>query len=295
MLKHVNIFSLFVSDNPDPEPTNWELVLSGSLSHELPLPLPLPIVELDLDVAVVEKQYVKFEVVSYHGIGGGLEYFDIVRPGTAKLKSEVKRDCSRGSGQCPALPQFCPHQDCVPDTLSWLDIFAPEMKPQQGCTNNFGVFRTSDAFCLTGTPAALQQKQDVDGVIQFDWQGLQLGKCQPWSVSEPCEIKPRLVAEKRTETSGNTFSLEHKLCNGEMGVDIELVGISDGLNKTGLKLSYLPVSHYPVELSETGTCFRTERNLCGPDSLSFFSEEGDLVLTNCDGELTMRKEYDFCG
>ena len=118
-----------MSDNPD---NNWEVVLSGSLTHRWKgsEPLPLPIEELDLEVGAVEKQFVKFEVVSYHSYFGGLEYFDIVRTasgagagagagaGTEKVKTELKRDCtSSGSGQCPALPQFCPHTDCVPDTI----------------------------------------------------------------------------------------------------------------------------------------------------------------------------------
>ena len=92
-----------------------------------------------------------------------------------------------------------------------------------------------------------------------------------------------------------SFRLKNFECNGEKGVKIKLVDISDGLNNTEFKLSYLSLPNYPVELSNTATCFRTKKNLCGPDSLSFFSEEGDLVLTNCDGTLSMRKEYDHCG
>ena len=78
-------------------------------------------------------------------------------------------------------------------------------------------------------------------------------------------------------------------------MDIELVDISDGLNKTGVKLFYWPLVNYPVELFTIGTCFKMKKNLCGPDSLSFFSKEEDLVLTNCGGALTMKKEYDYCG
>ena len=91
------MFRVSVSDDPDS--TNWEVVLSGSLAHRWgnSEPLPLPLEELDLDVGVVDKQFVKFEVVSHYQDGGGLEYFDIVRTGAepAKLRSELKRDCSR--------------------------------------------------------------------------------------------------------------------------------------------------------------------------------------------------------
>ena len=89
--------------------------------------------------------------------------------------------------------------------------------------------------------------------------------------------------------------METKPCNGEKKVQIEVVAISEGLTKTGLKLFYTTTFPEAVELGASGTCFKMKKNLCGPDSLSFFSREGDLVLTNCDGTLTMRKEYDYCG
>ena len=60
---------------------NWTPVLSGQLTHrwEDTEPNPLPIEELELN-KVVETQFVKFEILSYYGNRGGLEYFDIVRP-----------------------------------------------------------------------------------------------------------------------------------------------------------------------------------------------------------------------
>ena len=120
--------------------------------------------------------------------------------------------------------------------------------------------------------------------------------CQPWNDSEPCSNKQPAVTKKLEPSDGNTFSLNKNIPScGEKGVEIELVDISDGLNKTGLKLFYWPVTNYPLELNKFGTCFHVKKNLCGPDSLSFFSEKGDLVLTNCGGALTMRTEYDYCG
>ena len=84
------------------------------------------------------------------------------------------------------------------------------------------------------------------------------------------------------------LSLETKHCDGEKEVQIEL-------RETGWQLFYTATFPEAVELGASGTCFQMKKNLCGPDSLSFFSKEGDLVLTACDGTLTMRKEYDHCG
>ena len=301
------MFSVSVADNPD---SGWEVVHSGNLTLRRRAD-EVPIEEHQLHVAVVDKQFVKFEVLSHYytkkGLGG-LEYFDIVRTGTGtgKLKSEVRRDCSsRGSGQCPALPQFCPHADCVPTTVSWADITRPG-QVQQGCSfTKDGLSYFNQSLCLS-KEFALGSYTLEDGVVLLDttvttinYSGLQLSlflPCQPWSDSEPCNNKQPSVTKKLEPSAGNTFSLNKNIqsCE-ENGAQIELVDISDGLNKTGLKLFYMPLPNYPAELHIYGTCFHVKKNLCGPDSLSFFSEKGDLVLTNCAGALTMRKEYDYCG
>ena len=83
-------------------------MLSSSLMDSRQDPDPLPILLLDLDVPVVEKQFLKFELLTYHGSSGCLEYFDIVRDETPRLKSDLKRECTRkAGGDCQPLPQFC--------------------------------------------------------------------------------------------------------------------------------------------------------------------------------------------
>ena len=284
----------------------WEVVLSESLDEPIFDSNPVPLEELDLDVAVVDKQYLKVEVLSWYNMGGGLDYFDIVRTVTEpEVKTEVKRDCSKRSGQCPALPQFCPHADCVPTTVSWADITRPG-QVQQGCSfTKDGLSYFNQSLCLS-KEFALGSYTLEDGVVLLDttvttinYSGLQLSlflPCQPWSDSEPCNNKQPSVTKKLEPSDGNTFSFRMNIqsCR-KSGVKIELVDISDGLNKTGLKLFYWPVPNYPVELQIIGECFQVKKNLCGPDSLSFFSNQGDLVLTNCAGALTMRREYDYCG
>ena len=284
----------------------WEVVLSGSLDEPILETIP-PTEELDLEVPVVDKQYLKFEVLSWYKEGGGLDYFDIVRTVTEpQVKTELKRDCSKRSGQCPALPQFCPHADCVPTSLRWADITS-RGQVQQGCTfTKDGLSYFNQSFCLSKVFGLGSYSVDDEVVLlntnvttMFSTLGLQFPvflPCQPWNDSEPCSNKKPTVTNKLEPSDGNTFSfrMNIKSCR-KTGVKIELVDISDGLNKTGLKLFSWPVPNYPVELQIIGECFQVKKNLCGPDSLSFFSNQGDLVLTNCAGVLTMRKEYDYCG
>ena len=203
-----------MSDNPD---NNWEVVLSGSLTHrwEDTEPLPLPIEELDLDVGVIEKQFIKFEIVSYYGLFGGLEYFDILRAGTKEVKTELKRDCSPRSGQCPALPQFCPHPDCVLPSLRWADTYRPG-QVQQGCSyTRDGLSYSSQPRCLSRA-FGLSQYNLTDGVVILDTTVTMIGNqyhtflpCQPWSESEPCHNKQPAVANKgrvTLENLGESFS-----------------------------------------------------------------------------------------
>ena len=126
---------------------------------------------------------------------------------TVRLKTEVKRDCSTGTDQCPALPQFCPHTDCVPDTVSWLDITKPE-KIRRGCINSIGVGFVSSYWCLSRAAAGHPQTQTVGGVVQVDIYRLgfsgTLLQCQPWTDTEPCNNQ-QVTTENRQVSSTNTF------------------------------------------------------------------------------------------
>ena len=87
------MFRVSVSDDAGASGADWSVVLSGNLTHRWndTEPRPLPIEQLELEVAAVEKQFVKFEVLSHYGRGGGLEYFDIVRTRLVHLDVE---ECS---------------------------------------------------------------------------------------------------------------------------------------------------------------------------------------------------------
>ena len=202
------MFRVSVSDNWNSN--NWEVVLTGSLTHRWnnSEPLPLPIEELELDVAVVDKQFVKFEVVSHYRAGGGLEYFDIVRTGAApgKLKAELKRECSRRSDQCPGLAQFCPHPQCVSERVRWADQDSPG-QVHQGCSfTTDGLRFSSEPRCLskvfTGLPHTTRQ-----GVVLLDARKTTFLPCRAWSDTEPfCPNKQGAVVSQRPRDNvGNTF------------------------------------------------------------------------------------------
>ena len=97
-----------MSDNKN---SNWEVVLSGSLEdrREVTLP-PGPIEELELETGVVERQFVKFDVLSFYGQGGGLEYFDVVRTGPRQLKTEAELSTSMSR----TFPRSCYASSLIP-------------------------------------------------------------------------------------------------------------------------------------------------------------------------------------
>ena len=97
-----------MSDNKD---NNWEVVLSGSLEDRRRVTLPPgPIEELELETGVVERQFVKFDVLSFYGQGGGLEYFDVVRTGPRQLKTEAELSTSMSR----TVPRSCYASSLMP-------------------------------------------------------------------------------------------------------------------------------------------------------------------------------------
>ena len=122
-----------------------------------------------------------------------------------------------------------------------------------------------------------------------------LRPCTVWNETEQCINKHAVVTAKQDITDF-TFILNQVDCEGEPGVEIQLVETSsDELNKTDLYLKYKAFANQAVGLRASPRCFRTKKNLCGPDSISFFSDQLDFVMTNCNGSILMRKEYDYCG
>ena len=57
----------------------WDKVLEEELadSRNQPDPLPLQIFKLEKSV---EEQFIKFDLLEWYGLGGGLQYLDIDRP-----------------------------------------------------------------------------------------------------------------------------------------------------------------------------------------------------------------------
>ena len=86
----------------------WEVVLEGSFPLDdddwnisgdwlgsgsgdpPPFQTDTGLKEYTLDTAVVDKRYVKFQVLTWHGAQGGLQYFDIVRTPRLKTSGETR-------------------------------------------------------------------------------------------------------------------------------------------------------------------------------------------------------------
>ena len=95
---------VFASNNPDVE-AEWEVVLERSFPLDdddwnisgdwqgsgdpPPFQTDTRLKEYTLDTAVVDKRYVKFQVLTWHGSQGGLQYFDIVRTPRLKTSGEM--------------------------------------------------------------------------------------------------------------------------------------------------------------------------------------------------------------
>ena len=289
-----------VSVSDDPGADQWEVVLSGTLPDGRHQPDPLPILRLELDLPVVERQFVKFEVLTHYGHGGGLEYFDIVRSSEPRLKRSVKRECREKTGDCEPRPQFCSSKKCISDTVTWSDSALPGIL-QAGCTYSAGDVYFADVSqqnCVS-KKAAGGQSVVVDGVVEVDTADpSNLEPCSPWNETDACHRKFAFVQEKEEAINDPnifTFKLSSDDCNDETEVSLELVDGSKEFNATGRYLKYKSLPDHQIELGGGEKCFKVSRNLCGPDSLSFFALSKPLVVTNCQGTLLMKTEQDNCG
>ena len=280
------------------------MVLSSSLMDSRQDPDPLPIIQLDLDVPVVDKQFLKFELLTYHGSSGCLEYFDIVRDQTPRLKSDLKRECTRKTrGNCQPLPQFCPAPACVSPTVTWADTSTPGLV-RQGCTFSAGdVFFSdpSEATCVAkkAVPARASKIDVVDGVFMVDTtKGPNLLPCTNWNETDSCN-REYLEVKKKTDAVSDLSTFHFKLssenCPDKSSASLEVVGISPDFNLTGLYLTYESLPGHLLEVTDKEKCFKLKHNLCGPNSLSFFTDKNELAVTNCQGTLLIQTELDNCG
>ena len=134
----------------------------------------------------------------------------------------------------------------------------------------------------------------VDGVVLLPVEDEYFKLCKNWTEDSPCERKV-LGLSSQDDLSRSRFSLEPVVCEGEEGVNIQLVEVTDQLTPANLYLYYKALPNQALELKSKKRCFRTKKNLCGPGSVSFFSDKKNFVLTNCQGSLLMRSEDEHCG
>ena len=209
---------------------------------------------------------------------------------------EAVRDCVQRSGQCAPLPQFCPSSACISHTVSWADV-TPHSAVQRGCSYSSAstpFAHLSQPRCLKLT--SVQETDDVvDGVVLLDTSDNdKFDLCHSWTEEEPCDNK--VVSVRSTaDLTDSKLSLVPGPCEGEDGVTIEMVEASDQLTPTNLYFDYKAIPNQAVFLSESKKCFRIKNSLCGPDSVSFFADKKNLVMTNCNGSVLMRSEHDHCG
>ena len=70
-------FRVSVSNDPELE-VDWEVVLEDSFEIE-GVDVSTEIINFQLDSLVNEKRYIKFEILSFGGNGGCIQYFDVDR------------------------------------------------------------------------------------------------------------------------------------------------------------------------------------------------------------------------
>ena len=70
-------FRISVSNEPEME-VDWEVVLEDSFEKEC-ADVSNEIINVQLDSLVNEKRYIKFEILSFGGNGGCIQYFDVDR------------------------------------------------------------------------------------------------------------------------------------------------------------------------------------------------------------------------
>ena len=70
-------FRVSVSNDPEME-VDWEVVLEDSFEKG-GVDVSTEIINFQLDSLVNEKRYIKFEILSFGGNGGCIQYFDVDR------------------------------------------------------------------------------------------------------------------------------------------------------------------------------------------------------------------------
>ena len=167
----------------------------------------------------------------------------------------------------------------------------------QGCTFSNGTqyfsHLPSQPRCVKMTSVQLSNDV-VDDVVLLSTEDSYFTPCQNWTENSPCKKKV-LGLSSQDDLSTSSLSLEPELCEGEEGVNIQLMEVTDLLTPTNVYLYYKALPNQAIELKQSKRCFRVKKNLCGPNSISFLSNKKNLFLTNCQGSLLMRTEEKHCG
>ena len=100
--------------------------------------------------------------------------------------------------------------------------------------------------------------------------------------------------EAETDLSSFHFKMSSENCPTD-SVSLELVDTTTDYNLTGRYLYHKSLPDYQVMVMSYEKCFKIKHNLCGPNSLSFFNNKNELVVTNCEGTLLMKPENQSCG
>ena len=224
-------------------------------------------------------------------VGGGLDYFDIVRDDPHKIFPDAWAECSANTGDCAPKPQYCRASNCISETVWWQDIYHPGYY-QQGCS-------TIGDDTLFDSAARCVKKEAFDNMdppFIFDTSDSSLMEdCSSWSDTEPCEEEHLHLTDPMRDKDIVTeiFRIATDDCVDD-GIKLELID-STSMTPTGSFLSFTDTVNSSLMVGEDDEqCLNMKVGLCGPDSITF-TTPGDLYLTACDSILMFKQEFDFCG
>lgn len=252
---------------------------------------PLPIETIKLEEVHEDIHYVLVMITDWWGeqAGAGIDYFDIVRTTPSTKPENSKKECSKKTADCSPIPQFCSTENCISDKVWWTDKNFPGYY-QQGCS-------TIGKDTLFEDKAKCVKKEAIKDltppyIIDISDDTL-MDECTSWSQAEPCHTVGVTISE--TPEAGilfaETFKFNKDDCSdGEFKIEI----IMESGEASGEFLSFLDSVNSSVKVGEAEQCLEIKHGLCGPDSITFVTEN-EFFLTFCDGVIMLKQEFDFCG
>ena len=243
-----------------------------------------------LQSAVTKKQYIKVAIKSAFGncTDGGLDYFDVVRNDPVQIMEDAAKSCSKKQGDCKPLPKFCPSSDCISQTVQWEDKQFPNLL-QSGCTTIYGssLFQ-KEAKCVLKTAV----KDQTPPYLIDSSDNTQMESCESWTATKPCGKDIASISTLPDDKiKHHKFHMEQDDCgDGET----KLVFYDDKENPG--YISYNDQVNSSVTIGDENECLKLRYGICGPKSVSFLSsKDNGLILTNCEGSIEMKQQFDHCG